>query len=104
MTEMSYPVEILAEDSVDHLTENLEIIQLRRGYRFSTDDRVVAWFAARVSPDSHQVLDLGCGVGSVGLLTLHRLENRHAILTGVEVQETSNNLANKTVLLNGLSE
>jgi len=101
---MSYPVEILAEESVDHLTEKWKIIQLRRGHRFSTDDMVVAWRAARVAPQVSHVLDLGCGVGSVGLLTLHRLENNGAKLTGIEAQEVSYNLANKTVLLNGLSD
>lgn len=101
---MSYPVEILSEESVDHLTENWKIIQLRRGHRFSTDDMVVAWRAARIAPNAQNLLDLGCGVGSVGLLTLHRLENQQAQLTGIEVQEVSYKLASKTVILNGLQD
>jgi tRNA1Val (adenine37-N6)-methyltransferase len=104
MTKMSYSVEILSEESVDHLTESWKIIQLRRGHRFSTDDMVVAWRAARIAPQAQRLLDLGCGVGSVGLLTLHRLENKQAELTGIEAQEVSFNLVSKTIVLNGLEE
>lgn len=90
------------QETLDHLAGDWKIYQLKGGHRFSADDVLTAWTAARVCPEAPQILDLGSGLGSVGLLTLWRLPE--AVLTGVEVQELSYNLALKTVEHNGLSE
>jgi tRNA1Val (adenine37-N6)-methyltransferase len=78
------------------------IFQLRRGHRFSTDDLLTAWTAARAKPQAYRLLDLGSGLGSVGLLTLWKLPAM-AHLTMVEVQAVSHALAYCTVQYNGLS-
>jgi tRNA1Val (adenine37-N6)-methyltransferase len=92
------------DESLDLLAGGWKIFQLRRGHRFSTDDLVTAWRAALARPDATRVLDLGCGIGSVGLLTLFRLGNPAATLLGIEAQAESAGLAQRTVRLNGLAD
>jgi len=87
-------------ETLDHLAGDWKIYQLKGGHRFSADDLLTAWTAARFCPHADRLLDLGCGLGSVGLLTLWRLPLAH--LTGVEIQETSYHLAEKTVAYNRL--
>ena len=91
------------EESLDALIGDWKIFQLKRGHRFSTDDLMTAWMAWRFRPEGHRLLDLGCGLGTVGLLTLHKMA-QGASLTGVEVQEVSFKLAQRTVLFNRLQE
>jgi tRNA1Val (adenine37-N6)-methyltransferase len=87
--------------SLDQLAGDWRIFQLRDGHRFSTDDLLTAWAAVRAKPEAHRLLDLGAGIGSIGLLALWRLPAaRH--LTMVEVQEVSHSLACRTVVYNGL--
>jgi tRNA1(Val) A37 N6-methylase TrmN6 len=80
---------------------NWWIFQLERGHRYATDDVLTAWAAVAARPDARRVLDLGCGVGSLGLMALFRLPDA-ATLTSVEVQEESTALLEKTVAYNGL--
>jgi tRNA1(Val) A37 N6-methylase TrmN6 len=98
------PVEDQRGDEVtcDHLAGSWRIFQMRRGHRFSTDDLLTAWAAARAKPNARRLLDLGAGIGSVGLLALWKLPVG-AALTMVEVQEISHALARRTVLDNGLA-
>jgi tRNA1(Val) A37 N6-methylase TrmN6 len=91
------------DESLDRLAGEWRIFQLKRGHRFSTDDMVCAWRAALSRPDARSLLDLGCGIGSVGLLALWKLGDPAVRLTGIEAQETSANLARRTVRRNGLS-
>lgn len=97
------PDTVPAEETLDHLVGDWRIYQLRRGHRYSTDDLLTAWTAVRALPEARRVLDLGAGVGSVGLLVLHRL-GLAARLTSVEVQAVSVALARKTVARNGLQQ
>ena len=60
------------ELSLDKLTGEWSIYQLKRGHRFSSDDLLTAWMATEVAPDAMLQLDLGAGIGSVGLLSLAR--------------------------------
>lgn len=90
------------DESVDQLFGPWWIYQLRRGHRFSTDDLVCAWEAARARPDARRCLDLGCGTGSVGLYTLGLLGHADATLVGLEAQEVSVGLYRRTLRLNGL--
>jgi tRNA1Val (adenine37-N6)-methyltransferase len=90
------------QETLDHLAGDWKIYQLKGGHRFSADDVLTAWTAARVRPQAEAILDLGSGLGSVGLLTLWRLPG--ARLTGVEVQQLSYDLALKTREHNGLGE
>lgn len=90
-------------ETVDKLIGDWRVVQLRRGHRFSTDDLVTAWRASRTMPDATTVLDLGCGIGSVGLSTLYHL-GPDARLVGIEAQEESAALARRSVALNGLED
>jgi tRNA1(Val) A37 N6-methylase TrmN6 len=92
------------EVSLDLLAGDWRIYQLRRGHRFSTDDQVTAWRASLAEPGARRVLDLGCGIGSVGFTTLHLLERGDASLVGVEAQEVSVRLARRTARFNGLDD
>jgi tRNA1(Val) A37 N6-methylase TrmN6 len=94
----------MTADEITHdtLAGDWRIFQLRRGHRFSTDDLLTAWTAARAKPEACRLLDLGAGIGSVGFLTLWRLPPT-AHLTMVEVQAVSHALACRTLHNNGLS-
>lgn len=89
------------ELTVDGLTRDWTIVQRRRGHRHSTDDLLTAWYAAEKSPDPLRVLDLGSGIGSVGLLVLWR--SPRATLTAVEAQEVSFALLEQNIARNRLS-
>ncbi len=88
-------------ESLDSLIGDWNIFQLRKGHRFSTDDLVCAWRASRESPHAKRLLDIGSGIGSVGLATLFRMD-RAAVLTTIEAQEVSYSLARRTAAYNGL--
>jgi tRNA1Val (adenine37-N6)-methyltransferase len=88
--------------TLDDLAGGWRIFQLRNGHRFAVDDLLTAWAAARAKPDARWLLDLGAGIGSIGLLALWRLP-AVGHLTMVEVQEVSHALACRTVLYNGLA-
>ena len=86
----------------DQLTKTWDIHQLKRGHRFSADDIFTAYFAARSHPNPKQILDLGAGIGTVGLLTLSRFPA--ATLTMVEAQQISHQLAKKTIHYNSIAD
>jgi tRNA1Val (adenine37-N6)-methyltransferase len=79
------------------------VFQLARGHRFSADDMLCAWAAQRARPGSLRLLDLGAGIGSVGLMTLWHMPP-HARLVMVEAQRVSHELARRSVALNGLAD
>ena len=103
------PIPMPPGDSVtiDRLAGDWTIHQLKRGHRFSTDDLMTAWTAAHCAPTVREHADIGSGIGSVGLLTLWRLEQferdlQHRALVTVEVQALSVSLALRSVQQNGL--
>lgn len=71
------------------------------GHRSSTDDVLTAYFAAKRSVDRGlslsdlRYLDLGCGVGSVLLLTAYRLRPQDCV--GIEAQPQSVAMARRAV-------
>ena len=87
--------------TLDILAGNWRIFQLRTGHRFSADDLLTGWAAVGANPAARQLLDLGAGIGSVGLLALWKLPTE-AHLTMVEVQAVSHALACRTVTYNDL--
>jgi len=105
---MTDPCAALAESlgepvTLDPIAGGWSIFQLKRGHRFSTDDLLVAWIAMEERPQARRLLDIGAGMGSVGLMTLHAMP-ADAHLTMVEVQELSHRQARATIAHNGLSE
>lgn len=93
------------DETLDRLVGDWWLYQLARGHRFSTDDLICGWRAAHVCPDARTVLDLGSGIGSVGLYALGVLAQRgnaDATLIGVEAQDVSHRLARRSVEANGL--
>lgn len=77
------------------------IAQRLKGHRHSADDVLTAWYALQVSPPVTEHLDLGTGIGTVGLLTLWGM-GPEARLTCVEAQEISHRLLRSNLTANGL--
>ena len=98
MNERPLPAE---DETLDQITRDWWIFQLRKGHRFSTDDTVTAWTAGHSRPDARRVIDIGSGLGSVGLMTLHYL-HQDARSVFVEAQEVSHRLCRKTIAYNEL--
>jgi tRNA1(Val) A37 N6-methylase TrmN6 len=90
-------------ETLDRLAGSWWVYQLRDGQRYATDDVLVAWTAHRARPKARELLDLGSGVGSVGLMAL-LLAPAGSRLTTVEVQEVSVGLQRKTVELNRIAD
>ncbi len=86
--------------SDDAITADYRIWQRVRGHRYSLDDVLTAWVAARRAPGSRRILDLGSGIGSVALMLAWKL--REASLTTIEAQEISFALQEKNLERNGL--
>jgi tRNA1(Val) A37 N6-methylase TrmN6 len=91
------------DETLDRLVGDWRILQRRRGHRFSTDDLVTAWRALAARPDAMELLDLGSGIGSVGLTALAHLPPT-ARLVGIEAQDESVALARRTAAGNGLAD
>jgi len=79
------------------------IAQRLKGHRHSADDVLTAWYALHVSPPVTEHLDLGTGIGTVGLLTLWGM-GPEARLTCVEAQEISYRLLQSNITFNGLRQ
>ncbi|MEC8379106.1 MAG: methyltransferase [Myxococcota bacterium] len=90
------------EITCDLLTRNWSIFQLKKGHRFSADDLFTADLALRLAPNAQKCLDLGAGIGTVGLLVLNGLPSA-ATLTMIEAQRISHQLACRTIAHNKLS-
>jgi tRNA1Val (adenine37-N6)-methyltransferase len=94
------PVDVPPEETLDAISGHFRIYQLRKGHRFSTDDLLTAWYGTTWAPSAGRVLDLGSGIGSVGMVAAWRL--RGADLVTIEAQEESVRLARKSAAYNGL--
>ena len=93
-------LEIGEGETLDAISGHFRIFQLRDGHRFSTDDVLTAWYGTSWCPTAATVLDLGSGIGSVGMIAAWRLPG--ARLVTVEAQEESVRLARKSARYNGL--
>ena len=81
---------------------NWRIFQRAKGHRHGLDDALVAWCAAKSAPLATRALDLGTGVGSVGLGTLWQLPPVSSLI-GIEAQKISFTLFEAAVRANNLS-
>ncbi|MFH1808170.1 MAG: methyltransferase [Pseudomonadota bacterium] len=89
------------DPTLDRLAGEWWIYQRQHTQRYSTDDILVAHSALEARPQAAQVLDMGAGVGSVGLLTLLGLP-ASSRLTAVEILADSAGLMRRTIEHNDL--
>jgi tRNA1(Val) A37 N6-methylase TrmN6 len=87
-------------ETLDALSGHFRIFQLCDGHRCSTDDLLTAWYGTSWAPSARDVLDLGSGIGSVGMIAAWRLQG--ARLVTIEAQDESVRLARKSAAYNGL--
>jgi len=88
------------DQTLDALSGYYRIYQLRDGHRFSTDDVLTAWYGTTWVPSARRVLDLGSGIGSVGMIAAWRLQGARFVT--IEAQAESVALASKSAEYNGL--
>jgi tRNA1Val (adenine37-N6)-methyltransferase len=96
------PPDVPVDESLDALSGHFRIYQLRGGHRFSTDDLLTAWYGTTCVPSAAAVLDLGSGIGSVGMMAAWRLCG--ARFVAIEAQDESVRLARKSSAYNGLGD
>ena len=96
------PPDVPADESLDAISGHFRIFQLRNGHRFSTDDVLTAWYGTSWAPSARMVLDLGSGIGSVGMIAAWRLPGARFI--SIEAQADSVRLARKSAAYNGLEQ
>src|SRR5690242_21217447 len=81
-------------ETLDAISGYFRLFQLKKGHRFSTDDVLTAWYGTSWCPRAERVLDLGSGIGSVGMIAAWRLPG--AKFVTIEAQEESVRLAGKS--------
>jgi tRNA1Val (adenine37-N6)-methyltransferase len=98
----AHPPPVPDDESLDAISGHFRIFQLKAGHRFSTDDVLTAWYGTSWAPSAARVLDLGSGIGSVGMIAAWRLPG--ASFVTIEAQDESVRLAQKSATYNGLDE
>ena len=89
-------------ETLDAISGYFRLFQLKAGHRFSTDDLLTAWYGTAWAPSARTVLDLGSGIGSVGMTAAWRMPGARFVT--VEAQEESVRLARKSAAWNGLED
>jgi tRNA1(Val) A37 N6-methylase TrmN6 len=85
------------------LAGDWRILQRVEGHRWSLDDLATAWVAARTcAAPPERTIDLGCGIGTVLLFTAWRFPQ--ARCTGIEAQDVSFGLAQRSLKWNGVTD
>ncbi len=94
-------IELKPGERIDELQRNgYQIIQNENGFCFGMDAVLLSGFA-RVKK-GEQALDLGTGTGIIPILLEAKTEGEH--FTGLEIQETSADMARRSVRLNDLDQ
>lgn len=92
------------DETLSYLSGDFRIVQLRDGNRWSMDELVTAFVAAREISERaqvpRQILDLGTGTASVLMMLLWKYESARGL--GVEAQVRSADLARRSLAYNGL--
>jgi tRNA1(Val) A37 N6-methylase TrmN6 len=89
-------------ETLDAISGYFRLFQLNKGHRFSTDDVLTAWYGTSWCPRAERALDLGSGIGSVGMIAAWRLPN--AKFVTIEAQEESVRLAGKSARYNQIED
>jgi tRNA1(Val) A37 N6-methylase TrmN6 len=92
--------EIEPGETLDAISGYFRLFQLAKGHRFSTDDVLTAWYGTSHAPSARTALDLGSGLGAVGMIAAWRLPGARFVT--VEAQVESIRLARKSARWNGL--
>lgn len=91
----------MSKNAVIHiLNKRLSLHQAPDGFRTSMDSIILG--ASCPAKSGQSILDLGCGVGSAGLCALFRIQD--APLTGVDIQESHIDLAQKNAADNDMED
>jgi tRNA1Val (adenine37-N6)-methyltransferase len=91
------------DEDLCYLAGDWRIFQRVDGHRWSLDDLVTAWFAARqMSVAPRTFLDLGCGIGAVLMLLAWRFPEARGV--GIEAQGLSVGLARRSLVWNGAAD
>lgn len=77
----------------------VEVLQHKKGYRFSVDAPILADF---LPPGSQAALEVGTGCGIISLLALFK--NKYPIIHGLELQPALADLAVRNGEINGFSQ
>lgn len=88
-------------ESLDSISGDFRLFQLKEGHRFSTDDILTAWYGTSWCPTVRSILDLGSGIGTVATVAAWRCPG--AKLVTVEAQSESVRLARKSAEYNRLT-
>ena len=88
--------------TIDALTGSWRIAQRVKGHRHSADDVLTAHFALHAAPHATAALDLGTGIGGVGLLVLWGL-GAAATVVAIEAQDISFRLLRANIAGNELA-
>ena len=88
-------------ESLDAISGHFRLFQLAAGHRFSTDDVLTAWYGTMACPVARKALDLGSGIGAVGMIAAWRMPGARFVT--IEAQEESVRLARKSAEWNGLT-
>jgi tRNA1(Val) A37 N6-methylase TrmN6 len=94
-------VAVEPHETLDAISGYFRVFQLRDGHRFSTDDILTAWYGSSWCPTAQTALDLGSGIGTVGMICAWRLPGARFVT--VEAQDESVALAKKSAKYNGLT-
>ena len=95
-------VAVEPHETLDAISGHFRLFQLRAGHRFSTDDLLTAWYGTSWCPTARTGLDLGSGIGAVGMVCAWRLPGARFVT--VEAQNESVALARKSARYNGLTD
>ena len=95
-------VTVEPQETFDAISGHFRLFQLRDGHRFSTDDILTAWYGTTWCPTARTALDLGSGIGTVGMICAWRLPG--AKFVTVEAQSESVTLARKSASYNGIAD
>ncbi|MDQ6632070.1 MAG: methyltransferase [Verrucomicrobiota bacterium] len=89
-------------ETLDAISGHFRLFQLTDGHRFSTDDILTAWYGTSWCPSARTALDLGSGLGTVGMICAWRLVGARFVT--IEVQPESVALSKKSACYNGLAD
>lgn len=90
---------MVKDEMIQVLGNRVSLLQVAGGFRTSMDSVMLA--AACPAKIGQSVLDLGCGVGSVGLCIAERVPG--ITLVGIDIQADHIEIAKKNAALNGVS-